>query len=428
MQSRSLLTEAKERIPGGVNSPVRAFCGVAGDPFFIHSGSGAYITDVDGKQYVDYVGSWGPLILGHAHPYVLESIGKIIKNGLTFGAPTAVEVELARKVMAFMPNIEMLRFVSTGTEAAMSAIRLARGFTQRNKILKFAGCYHGHADSLLAAAGSGGLTFGIPSSAGVTSATTQDTLVAEFNRLDEVEVLFKRFGDDIAAVIVEPIAANMNLVLPVPGFLEGLRSLCDRYQSLLIFDEVITGFRVGLSGATAHFGVLPDLTVLGKIIGGGLPAAAFGGKKSIMEKLAPLGSVYQAGTLSGNPIAMTAGIATLTLLSEPNFYENLNATTQQFTAELTQVANEAGVPLKVNAVCGLFGLLFTDKKRIETESDVKSCHLTLFQQFFHGMLKHGIYFAPSAFECGFISSMHTQKEIDRTLEAAKTVFGDLVRT
>lgn len=425
--SKNLFDLAQQYIPGGVNSPVRAFRGVGGAPLFIKKGQGAYLYDADGNEYIDYVCSWGPLIAGHAHPAILAKVTETLQNGFSFGAPTALEVELAQKVCEFLPSMEMVRFVSSGTEAAMSAIRLARGYTKRNKIIKFAGCYHGHADGLLVSAGSGALTFGVPSSAGVPESVAQHTLVAEYNNLDEVTALFAKYGNDVAAIIVEPVAGNMNLVLPAPGFLAGLRSLCDQYGSVLIFDEVITGFRVSLQGAQGYFGIKPDLTVLGKIIGGGFPAAAFGGRKDIMECLAPLGPVYQAGTLSGNPIAMAAGLATLAIVSQPNFYTDLAGKTQAFVNELKQRAMAAGVPFHADCIGSMFGLFFANYTKIETEADVKRSDITLFKRFFHGMLNEGIYLAPSAFEIGFISAAHGEQEIEKTLAAADKVFATLLR-
>jgi len=426
-QSQKLYAEAIQYIPGGVNSPVRAFGGVGGEPIFMQSGQGAYVTDVDNNRYVDYVGSWGPLILGHTHPVVLEKVMARVQHGFTFGAPTAVEVALAKRVTELMPAVQQIRFVSSGTEAAMSAIRLARGFTKRNKIIKFIGCYHGHSDGLLVAAGSGLLTFGVPNSAGVPESVTQHTLLANYNHLEEVAALFSEYGDDIAAIIVEPVAANANLILPKEGFLQGLRDLCDQYQSLLIFDEVITGFRVALGGAQAHYQVVPDITVLGKIIGGGFPAAAFGGRKDIMAHLAPLGAVYQAGTLSGNPVAMTAGLATLDLIDQPHFYENLNQKTSVLAKNLSDVAKQHHVALQVKSIGSLFGLFFTEKEIIENEADVKACDINLYKQFFHAMLKEGVYFAPSAFEVAFMSAAHGEAEIAKTLEAAERVFKKTLR-
>ncbi len=420
--SKTIFQSAQQLIPGGVNSPVRAFRGVGGDPVFVRSGSGAYLTDVDGNKYIDYVCSWGPLIHGHAHPYVIKKVTERLQQGFTFGAPTEIEVKLAQKVCEIMPSIKMIRFVSSGTEAAMSAIRLARGFTGRNKIIKFAGCYHGHTDSLLVAAGSGALTLGVPGSAGVPESVVQHTLTAEFNNLDDVAAIFARYGDDIAGIIVEPVAGNMNLVMPKQGFLQGLRQLCDKHGSVLIFDEVITGFRVGKQGAQHHFGVTPDLTVLGKIIGGGFPAAAFGGRADIMQCIAPLGPVYQAGTLSGNPVAMAAGLATLELLAAPGFYESLVAKTQMLISGLQETAKAAGVPFYATAIGSMFGLFFTDRTSITTEADVKRCNIEQFKAFFHGMLAEGIYLAPSAFEVGFISAAHSEADIAQTVQAAERVF------
>lgn len=422
--SHHLFTRAQKFIPGGVNSPVRAFRGVEGEPFFIKRGYGAYLVDVADKEYVDYVCSWGPLIVGHAHPYVTEKIIESLKNGYGFGAPTEVEVQLAEKICALMPSIELIRFVSSGTEAAMSAIRLARGYTQRDKIIKFAGCYHGHADSLLVAAGSGGLTFGVPNSAGVPDATAQNTLVVEYNQLEAVEALFAKYGDEIAGVIVEPVAGNMNCILPQPGFLQGLRQLCDRHNSLLIFDEVITGFRVALGGAQSYYNITPDITVLGKIIGGGFPVGAFGGRAEIMHAIAPLGPVYQAGTLSGNPVAMTAGLATLELISQANFYTHLTAQTQKLVDGLIQCAQTENIPFNATAMGGMFGFCFIDANMICNESDIKRADLILFKRFFHEMLSKGIYFAPSAFEVGFVSAAHGTTEITKTLVAAQEVFAN----
>lgn len=424
-KSAELYATAQRYIPGGVNSPVRAYRGVGGTPPFIKSGHGAYIVDADDNEYIDYVGSWGPLITGHAHPHILTKVKAALELGVSFGAPTEIEVQLAKKVCELMPAIEMVRFVNSGTEATMTAIRLARGYTNREKFIKFSGCYHGHADSLLVAAGSGGLTFGIPNSAGVPADIAKHTLVAQFNRLDEVEDLFKVHGKDIAGIIVEPIAGNMNCVLPAPGFLAGLRELCDKYESLLIIDEVMTGFRVALGGAQALYNVTPDITVLGKVIGGGFPVAAFGGKKEIMAHLSPLGPVYQAGTLSGNPIAMTAGLANLELICEPDFYKNLEHTTKTLMQGLEKHAQAANIPLYTNAVGGMFGFFFTNQQHITCENDVKKCNLLLFRRFFHGMLNKGIYFAPSAFEAGFVSSAHGEHEIAQTLTASEEVFHTL---
>lgn len=423
--SKALYDLAQTIIPGGVNSPVRAFRGVGGEPLFIRKSYGAYLIDVDGKAYIDYVGSWGPMITGHTNSYVLDKVTEALQNGFSYGAPTEIEVKLAQKVTELMPSIEMVRFVNSGTEATMSAIRLARGYTRRNKMLKFAGCYHGHADGLLVAAGSGGLTLGVPDSAGVPASVAEQTLVANYNDLESVAALFAKYGDDIACVIVEPVAGNMNCVLPVQGFLQGLRELCDQYGAVLIFDEVITGFRVGLGGAQQHYGVKPDLTTLGKIIGGGFPVGAFGGRKEIMQCIAPLGSVYQAGTLSGNPIAMTAGLAQLEQLTAPDFYTALEAKTAKLTQGLMQCARKANIALFSQSIGSMFGLFFTEATAIQSEADVKACDVALFKRFFHAMLKQGIYFAPSAFEVGFISAAHSNVEINQTLEAAEKVFATL---
>lgn len=420
--SAELFKRAQRYIPGGVNSPVRAFYGVGGDPVFVKAGRGAYLIDADEREYIDYVGSWGPMIVGHAHPRILDAVEKALENGLSFGAPTEIEILLAEKINQIMPSIELVRMVNSGTEATMSAIRLARGFTKRNKIIKFAGCYHGHADSLLVSAGSGALTLGVPSSAGVPEDIARHTLVAEFNCLDTVEELFKKYGDDIATVIVEPIAGNMNCVLGTPPFLQGLRTLCDQYGSVLIFDEVMTGFRVARGGAQELYQIKPDLSTLGKIIGGGMPVGAFGGRADIMNSIAPLGPVYQAGTLSGNPIAMTAGLTTLELISDPTFYTNLKNNTLHLTQGLNERAKAAHIPFLTTAVCGMFGMYFTDQEKIETFSDVKKCDVTRFQKFFHHMLQEGIYLAPSAYEAGFVSSAHQEVEIAKTLDAAERVF------
>jgi glutamate-1-semialdehyde 2,1-aminomutase len=420
-----LIQKAQRYIPGGVNSPVRAFRGVGGSPIFMRKGKGAFLTDVDGKQYLDYVASWGPLILGHAHPHVVESVKAAVDNGLSFGASTEAEVALADRICTLMPNIEMIRMVSSGTEAAMTAIRLARGYTGRCKILKFAGCYHGHSDALLVKAGSGGLTLGIPDSAGVPADLAQHTLVAEYNNLEAVERLFKQYGKEMAAIIVEPVAGNMNCVLPKPDFLAGLRAICDEYQSLLIFDEVITGFRVGLGGAQGLYNIKPDLTILGKIIGGGMPVGAVGGTREIMECLAPLGPVYQAGTLSGNPIAMAAGLATLELLAEPHFYEDLQDKTTYLLNGLNEKARSMGIPFLTQQVGSMFGLFFVNRRSVECLSEVQQTCVDCFKFFFHAMLNHGIYFAPSAFEVGFVSAAHTQQDIDQTISLSATVFAAL---
>ena len=426
MRSEQLYQAALKHIPAGVNSPVRAFNGVGGTPVFFQSAEGAYVVDADGKRYVDYVGSWGPMIVGHAHPEVLKAVSACMQNGLSFGAPTEIEIRLADKVCEIMPSIEKIRMVNSGTEATMSAIRLARGFTKRDKIIKFAGCYHGHADFLLVAAGSGALTLGVPNSAGVPVSSAEHTLVAEFNNLESVKTLFEKWGQEIACIIVEPVPGNMNLVPPTPGFLQGLRELCDQYQSVLILDEVMTGFRVALGGATALYDVKPDLVTLGKVIGGGMPVGAFGGREDIMNFIAPLGPVYQAGTLSGNPVAMTAGLKTLELiLEDKHFHDKLTQASFALTEGLKARALAAGVDLQTTMVGGMFGFFFTDKKEITCYSDVMSCDVAKFKRFFHGMLQEGVYLAPSAFETGFMSSAHGEEEIAFTLRAAEKVFATL---
>jgi glutamate-1-semialdehyde 2,1-aminomutase len=426
MESMQMLfEEAQKYIPGGVNSPVRAFKAVGGNPVYINRASGAYVYNTNDKQYIDYVGSWGPMILGHAHPTVIKSVQEAVVDGLSFGAPTTLETEMAKLVCELVPSIEQVRMVSSGTEATMSAIRLARGYTGRDKILKFEGCYHGHADSLLVKAGSGALTFGTPSSPGVPADLAAHTLTLPFNDLESVEELFEKCGDQIACIIVEPVAGNMNCVLPVDGFLQGLRSITQRYESLLIFDEVMTGFRVALGGAQEYFNVTPDLTTLGKVIGGGMPVGAFGGAKKIMDHLAPNGPVYQAGTLSGNPIAMTAGIVTLNLIQEQGFYEDLAKKTKQLAQGLVMRANEQGIPLSVNCAGGMFGFFFTNEKKVTTFEQVSNCNLDHFNQFFHTMLDHGVYLAPSAYEAGFVSAAHTIDDINVTLTKAAVAFASL---
>ncbi|MGI9289571.1 MAG: glutamate-1-semialdehyde 2,1-aminomutase [Pseudomonadales bacterium] len=424
-QSEQLFAQAQNVIPGGVNSPVRAFKGVGGSPVFFQRGEGAYLYDADGKRYIDYVGSWGPMIAGHAHPAVLQAVAKQLSSGLSFGAPTAIETEMAELICKLMPSIELLRMVNSGTEATMSAIRLARGYTGRDKILKFEGCYHGHVDSLLVQAGSGALTFGEPTSPGITEAAAAQTLVARFNDLEHVESLCTQFGADIACIIVEPVAGNMNCVPPVPGFLQGLRKLCDRYDIVLIFDEVMTGFRVALGGAQALFDIKPDLTTLGKVIGGGLPVGAFGGRREIMQQLAPSGPVYQAGTLSGNPLAMAAGLATLNLVQQENFFIQLTERAQQLIAGLRRAADDANIPFCTNQVGGMFGLFFTDAATVSSFEDAMACDVPRFQAFFHGMLEAGVYLAPSAYETGFISAAHNVTEIEATIAIAARVFSSL---
>ncbi|MCP3869092.1 MAG: glutamate-1-semialdehyde 2,1-aminomutase [Gammaproteobacteria bacterium] len=418
-------SQAKQHIPGGVNSPVRAFKGVGGDPVFVEHASGPCIFDPDGNRYIDYVGSWGPMILGHAHPRVIEAVGKVIEKGLSFGAPTELETLMANRVCELVPSIEMVRMVSSGTEATMSAIRLARGFTGRETIVKFEGCYHGHSDSLLIKAGSGALTLGEPSSPGVPAALANHTITLDYNNPEQVVEAFSKMGEQIACVIVEPVAGNMNCIPPQEGFLRTLRQVCDEYGTVLIFDEVMTGFRVALGGAQGLFGVTPDLTTLGKVIGGGMPVGAFGGKREIMEKIAPLGPVYQAGTLSGNPVAMTAGLVTLELIAEPDFFCNLDNSTALLAQGLVARAESAGVPLTSNQVGGMFGIFFTEESEVTNFNQATASDQTRFKAFFHAMLSRGIYFAPSAFEAGFVSGSHTPEIIETTLQAADEAFREI---
>jgi len=421
-RSHDLFVAAQRHIPGGVNSPVRAFRSVGGDPVFFERASGPYLFDADGRRYLDYVGSWGPMILGHAHPQVIAAVAERIQSGLSFGAPTELETRMADRVCALVPSMDLVRMVSSGTEATMSAIRLARGFTGRDRLIKFEGGYHGHADSLLVKAGSGALTLGEPSSPGVPAALAELTLTLAYNDLDQVRDVFSNLGDRIACIIVEPVAGNMNCIPPVPGFLEGLREICDAYGALLIFDEVMTGFRVALGGAQALYGIRPDITTLGKIIGGGMPVGAFGGRREVMEKISPLGPVYQAGTLSGNPVAMTAGLKTLELISAPGFYEDLGAKTRRLVAGIKAAAQAAGIPLTTNQVGGMFGLFFTDMDQVKDYAGATACDLARFRAFFHAMLAQGQYLAPSAFEAGFVSAAHSEADIDATLAAARQVF------
>ncbi len=423
--SESRFSLAKEFIPGGVNSPVRAFKSVGGDPVFIQRAKGAYLWDADGKQYIDYVGSWGPMILGHAHPEVIEAVKTTAENGLSFGAPTELETDLAQKIVDLIPSIDKVRMVSSGTEATMSALRLARGFTGRDKIVKFEGCYHGHSDSLLVKAGSGALTFGVPTSPGVPAAVAEHTITVSFNDIESVKQVFSEVGDQIAAVIVEPVAGNMNLIAPIEGFLEGLRDVCDEYQSVLIFDEVMTGFRVSLSGAQGLYGITPDLTCFGKVIGGGMPVGAFGGKEAIMNHISPDGPVYQAGTLSGNPVAMAAGLKTLDLISAPNFFENLTVKVKSLLLGMKAVAQAEEVPLATAGVGGMFGLFFTDTEKVRTFSESAACDVDRFNRFFHAMLERGVYLAPSSFEAGFVSAAHSENDIADTIDIAASVFSTL---
>ena len=424
-RSHTLFTAAQHRIPGGVNSPVRAFKGVGGDPVFIDRAAGPYIWDPDGNRYIDYVGSWGPMILGHAHPEVIRAVEAVIQKGLSFGAPTELETRMAEKVCQLVPSMDLVRMVSSGTEATMSAIRLARGYTGRDKIVKFEGCYHGHSDSLLVKAGSGALTLGEPSSPGVPAALAQHTLTLSYNDSDQVIETFGRMGREIACIIVEPVAGNMNCIPPQPGFLETLRAVCDQYGSVLIFDEVMTGFRVALGGAQALYGITPDLTTLGKVIGGGMPVGAFGGKAEIMRKIAPLGPVYQAGTLSGNPVAMSAGLKTLELISEPGFFDALGKKVETLVTGLVEKARQAGVPLAENHVGGMFGVFFTDARKVSDFAGATACNQEKFRAFFHAMLRRGVYLAPSAFEAGFVSAAHSDGDIRETLEAAAAAFAEI---
>jgi glutamate-1-semialdehyde 2,1-aminomutase len=425
-RSSELFAEAKTVIPGGVNSPVRSFLAVGGEPKFIARGQGPYIFDVDGVQYVDYVGSWGPMICGHAHPKVVAAVAAQLEKGLGYGAPSEIETTLASMVCELVPSAELVRMVSSGTEAAMSAIRLARGITGRDKIVKFEGCYHGHADSLLVKAGSGALTLGVPTSPGVPADLARLTIALNFNDAEQVAEAFGLEGERIAAIIVEPVAGNMNCVPPVPGFLRTLREVCDRYGALLIFDEVMTGFRVGLHGAQGLYGVTPDITVLGKVIGGGLPVGAFAGPRNVMDYIAPVGPVYQAGTLSGNPLAMASGVATLEIVAESGFHDRLRATTEALVNGLKTLADEAGIPLATNHVTGMFGLFFTEAPQVTNFEQVMACDSDRFTRFFHGMLDAGVYLAPSSFEAGFVSSAHDERTLDQTLSAARSVFAALL--
>ncbi|MDD1650120.1 MAG: glutamate-1-semialdehyde 2,1-aminomutase [Methylococcaceae bacterium] len=425
MTNEELFLKAQAVIPGGVNSPVRAFKGVGGTPIFIERAEGPYIWSAEGRRYIDYVGSWGPMVLGHAHSAVRQAVHEAVDRGLSYGAPTAIETAMAEKLGELMPSIEMVRMVSSGTEATMSAIRLARGYTGRDAILKFEGCYHGHSDSLLVKAGSGALTLGVPSSPGVPASLAEHTLTLSFNDADEVREVFARRGDQIACIIVEPVAGNMNCVPPEPGFLETLREVCDAHGTVLIFDEVMTGFRVALGGAQTLYGVKPDLTTLGKVIGGGMPVGAFGGRRAIMEKLAPLGPVYQAGTLSGNPVAMAAGLKTLELISAPGFFDKLSSKTRGFAEQLRDRAHQAGIPFAVNAVGGMFGLFFTDRASVNGLADVMASDVERFRRFFHAMLEEGVYLAPSAFEAGFVSASHDDEVLNATLESASRALARL---
>jgi glutamate-1-semialdehyde 2,1-aminomutase len=421
----SLFEEASRYIAGGVNSPVRAFKGVGGEPLFIRRARGAYVETEDGRRLIDYVGSWGPMVLGHAHPAVIAAVKERAADGLSFGAPTAIETALARQVQSLMPSMELMRMVSSGTEATMSAIRLARGFTGRDRIVKFEGCYHGHADALLVKAGSGALTLGVPTSPGVPAAVAAHTITLDYNDAARASECFAAMGREIACVIVEPVAGNMNCVPPAPGFLQALRELCTRHGALLIFDEVMTGFRVAAGGAEALHGVRPDLCTLGKIVGGGMPVGVFGGRREVMERIAPLGPVYQAGTLSGNPVAMAAGLATLELVAKPGFHESLARVTGRLVEGLTAAARRHKIPFTTNHVCGMFGLFFTSEAVVTNYRQVMACDVERFRRFFHAMLDAGVYLAPSAYEAGFVSAAHGAAEIEATVEAADRAFARL---
>ena len=424
-RSHDLFIEAQQHIPGGVNSPVRAFKSVGGDPVFFKSAKGPYVFDADDNKYIDYVASWGPMIVGHAHPEVLNAVSATMQNGLSFGAPTELETQMADKVCQLVPSMDMVRMVSSGTEATMTALRLARGYTGRDKIVKFEGCYHGHSDSLLVKAGSGALTLGVPTSPGVPASLAEHTITLTYNDSAQVKATFDEIGDQIAGVIVEPVAGNMNCIPPLPGFLQTLREVCDQHGSVLILDEVMTGFRVSLGGAQQHYGITPDLTTLGKVIGGGMPVGAFGGKRTIMEKIAPLGPVYQAGTLSGNPVAMAAGMATLNLISQDGFFDALSVKTKQLVDGLKERAKSKGIALTTNQVGGMFGFFFSEEKQVSNFAQVSACDAERFKKFYHGMLEQGVYLAPSAFEAGFVSSTHSDEDINATLDAAEKVFGTL---
>ena len=424
-RSHDLFVAAQQHIPGGVNSPVRAFKGVGGDPVFFKRAKGAYLFDEDDRQYIDYVASWGPAILGHAQPDVIKAVQDAAENGLSFGAPTAIETEMANKLCEIVPSMDMVRMVSSGTEATMSAIRLARGYTGRDKIVKFEGCYHGHADSLLVKAGSGMLTLGVPTSPGVPAGLAEHTITLNYNDIEQVKEVFADIGEQIACIIVEPVAGNMNCIPPLPGFLEGLRDVCDAHGSLLILDEVMTGFRVALGGAQGHYNITPDLTTLGKVVGGGMPVGAFGGKRAVMEHIAPLGPVYQAGTLSGNPIAMAAGLKTMELISAPGFHDQLTAKVDKLVSGIMAAAKDAGVPMTENHVGGMFGLFFTEAESVSNFAQASACDVERFRKFFHGMLEEGIYLAPSAYEAGFVSSEHSDADIEATIAAAAKVLQTL---
>lgn len=423
--SEQLFKQAKQFIPGGVNSPVRAFRAVGGTPVFIDRAEGAYLYDSEDKRYIDYILSWGPMILGHAHPSILNAVTEKLKSGLSFGAPTEIETELAKELCRIMPNMDLVRMVNSGTEATMSAIRLARGYTERDKIIKFEGCYHGHSDSLLIKAGSGALTMGVPSSPGVPAALADHTITLTYNDIEGLKQAFSEIGEQVAGVIVEPVAGNMNCVPPVAGFLEEIRKQCDEFGSVFIIDEVMTGFRLGLTGAQGYYNIEADITTLGKVIGAGMPVGAFGGKREIMEQIAPLGPIYQAGTLSGNPVAMAAGLAQLTAIQADNFYQPLFDKTTTLVNGLEKAANDAGIPFTTNHVGSMFGGFFTEEKTVTNYQQVMNCNNDRFNQFFHGLLAAGVYLAPASYEAGFMSAAHTDSDIQYTVEAAKKVFSQL---
>lgn len=421
ISNHELFQRALNCIPGGVNSPVRAFKSVGGEPFFTQRAEGAYLWDVEGKRYIDYVGSWGPMVAGHNHPHVLEAVLKTARDGLSFGTPNPLEATMAETICRLVPSIDMVRMVNSGTEATMSAIRLARGYTGRECVVKFEGCYHGHGDAFLVKAGSGALTLGVPDSPGVPKALADLTLTLPYNDLDAAKDLFTQYGEHIACLIIEPIAGNMNCILPKAGYLQGLRDLCSQYGVVLIFDEVMTGFRVALGGAQQLYDIRPDLTTFGKIIGGGMPVGAYGGKREIMEKIAPSGPIYQAGTLSGNPVAMAAGLAMLELIQQPGFYDQLDQKTIALTDGLLMAAKKAGVPFSINRTCGMFGLFFTSQ-HVDTYKKALSCNIRAYKTFFHAMLERSVYLAPSAFEAGFISTAHSNEVIEETISAAFDAF------
>ena len=423
--SKHLFSEAQRHIPGGVNSPVRAFGAVGGTPLFFERANGAFMFDADGNRYIDYVLSWGPMLLGHGHKDVLQAIRNQLDKAMTFGTPTELEVKLANKICSIVPGMEMIRMVNSGTEATMSAIRLARGYTGRDKIIKFQGCYHGHSDSLLVKAGSGALTLGVPSSPGVPNCLADHTITLSYNDIEQVAAVFSEIGDQIACIIVEPVVGNMNCVPPIPGFLEELRSCCTKSGALLIVDEVMTGFRISQQGAVGYYNIDADLICLGKVIGGGMPVGAFGGKRQFMEYISPLGPVYQAGTLSGNPVAMASGLATLELISEPGFLEPVCRRTSALVNGLVDRAQAAGIPLTSNHVGTMWGIFFSDERKIINYDQVMRCNKDRFARFFHGMLREGVYLAPASFEAGFMSSAHTDEDIQFTLEASERVFASL---